>query len=87
MKLFEEIYQSCNNKPNYANRRIPPKRIRETNSDFDVKDELINDLEAAMNKVISEYKSMEINSDQVIECIDEVCNVVKRNVERGYNWF
>jgi hypothetical protein len=83
MNLFEEIYRSCN-KPNYVNRRITHKRTRETCSDFDVKDELVNDLEIVMNKVISEYKTMVINKDQIIECIDEVCNVVKKNVETGY---
>ena len=85
MNLFEEIYQSCN-KINYVSRRKTHNRIREVNSDFFVKNELIKDFEIVMNKVIFEYRSMDITKDQIKDCIDEVCEVVKKNLENGYYW-
>ena len=81
MITFEYIYESCRNKHNVVKRRLP-RRLKESDSDFRIEDELISDLEIAMNKVVSEYKSMDINRDQVIECIDEVCDVVKKNIEK-----
>jgi alanyl-tRNA synthetase len=83
MNLFEEIYRSCN-KRNYVKRRITHKRIREEKLDFNVKDELINDLKVVMKKVIIEYKSMDITNDQIKDCIDEVCSVVKKNLDKGF---
>ena len=82
MNLFEEIYRSCN-KINYVKRRIPPKRIREVNYDFNVKDELVNDLKEVMKKVIMEYKSMDITRYQIIECVNKVCDFLKGNLEEN----
>ena len=81
MKSFEKIYESSRNK---SNGKQQYKILKESYSEFCIKDELVNDLEAAMNKVISEYKTMDLNRDQFIECIEEVCDVVKNNIERGY---
>ena len=59
-------------------------RIREANSGFYVKNELINDLKVAINKIISEYKRMGISRGKMTYCIDEVCKAVKKNIETGY---
>ena len=79
MKTFKEIYKSSRVNSNKENKF---KRLKEvTYTDLPIKDELVHDLKKEMIYVLLEYGDMDLTNEQIVECIDEACNIVKLNMK------
>ena len=79
MKTFKEIYKSS--KVNSNNKNQIKKLNEVTYSDLPIRDELIHDLKKDMVYVLLEYSDMDLTYEQIIECIDEACRIVKENIK------